>query len=123
MPVAVDELRVLLKGFNAQTGAMMSAVVTRSGVPVASAVPENVQVDNFATMAATLLGALEVIYGSMKEPSPEQAIVQTDGGTLALRSITPRMFLVVLSKGSAKDLEKPVADAAGHARHFLAKES
>lgn len=123
MPVAVDELRVLLKGFNAQTGAMMSAVVTRSGVPVASAVPENVQVDNFATMAATLLGALEVIYSSMKEPSPDRAIVQTDGGTLAIHEITPRMFLVALSKGDAKDLEKSVADAAGHARHFLSKDA
>lgn len=123
VPIAVDELRVLLKGFNAQTGSRVSAVVTRSGVPIAWALPEEVQVDNFATMAATLLGALEVIFSTTKEAAPEEAFVQTNGGTLAIRVITPRMFLVALTKGSADDLRKPVADAALHARNFLSKES
>lgn len=123
VPIAVDELRVLLKGFNAQTGSRVSAVVTRSGVPIAWALPEEVQVDNFATMAATLLGALEVIFSTTKEAAPDEAFVQTNGGTLAIRVITPRMFLVALTKGSADDLRKPVADAALHARNFLSKES
>lgn len=121
MPIAVDELRALLKGLNAQTGAVMSAVVTRSGVPIAWALPEDVQVDNFATMAATLLGALEVIYAGLKEPTPEEAFVHTTGGTLGVRVVTPRMFLVALSKGTPEDLQKPVRDAAVQARSFLSR--
>ncbi len=83
--------------------------------------PEEVQVDNFATMAATLLGALEVIYSSMQAPSPEEAFVETKEGTLAIRSVTPRMFFVTLSKGTSEDLRGPVADAALHARSFLSR--
>lgn len=123
LPIAVDELRVLLKGFNARTGARVSAVVTRSGVPIAWALPDDVQVDNFATMAATLLGALEVIYSTMKEPAPEKALVQTEGGTLAVRTITSRMFFVALSEGRPSDLEAAVDEASTRARGFLSKES
>ena len=123
LPIAVDELRVLLKGFNARTGARVSAVVTRSGVPIAWAIPDEAQVDNFATMAATLLGALEVIYSSMKEPTPEKAFVETDGGTLAVRTITSRMFLVALSKGKSSDLAAAVDETATRARGFLSKDS
>ncbi|MEK6987706.1 MAG: roadblock/LC7 domain-containing protein [Candidatus Thermoplasmatota archaeon] len=123
LPIAVDELRVLLKGFNARTGARVSAVVTRSGVPIAWALPEDMQVDNFATMAATLLGALEVIYSTMKEPAPEKALVQTDGGTLAVRTITSRMFFVALSEGKTSDMEAAVEETATRARGFLSKES
>lgn len=119
----MDELRVLLKGFNARTGARVSAVVTRSGVPIAWALPDDVQVDNFATMAATLLGALEVIYSTMKEPAPEKALVQTDGGTLAVKTITSRMFFVALSEGKSSDLEAAVDETATRARGFLSKES
>ena len=61
MPVAVEALRKLLTDFNSRTGAKMSAIVSRSGVPVAWVLPDDAQVDNFATMAATLLGALEVV--------------------------------------------------------------
>ncbi len=46
----------MLQDFNGRTGARMSAIVSRSGVPVAWSMPEDIQVDNFATMAATLLG-------------------------------------------------------------------
>ena len=54
MPVAVEALRKLLTDFNARTGAKMSAIVSRSGVPVAWVLPDDAQVDNFAMMAATL---------------------------------------------------------------------
>lgn len=114
---------MLLKGFNSRTGARVSAVVTRSGVPIAWALPEEVPVDNFATMAATLLGALEVIYSSMKEAMPEKAFVETDGGTLAVRTITSRMFFVALSKGKGSDLAEAVEETSVRARGFLAKES
>lgn len=123
MPIAAEELRVLLKGFNARTGTRASAIVTRSGVPIAWALPEDVQVDNFATMAATLLGALEVIYSTMKEPTPEKAVVKTEGGTLAVRTVTSRMFFVALSEGKASDMEAALDETATRARGFLPKES
>jgi len=118
-----DELRVLLKGFNGQTGSRMSAIVTRSGVPVAWALPPDVPPDNFATMAATLLGALEVIYSTLQGPSPQQVAVQTESGTLVVRVITPKMFLVALTDGSPADVAKLVEETVARARNLLAKAS
>ena len=121
LPSGPDELRVLLKGFNGQTGSRMSAVVTRSGVPVASVLPEDVPADNFATMAATLLGALEVIYSTVKGPSPEQVVVRTERGALYVRAVTTRAFFVALAEGASEELQAHVDEAATRARALLAK--
>ncbi len=121
MPTAAEEVRVLLKGFNAQTGTQMSAVVSRSGVPMAWALPEEVQVDNFATMAATLLGALEVIFAAAKSPSPERTRVETEAGTLLLRVINPEMFFVALTNRHGADVERAVEEVTVRARDLLAK--
>ncbi len=100
----------------------MSAIVTRSGVPVSWALPDEVPPDNFATMAATLLGALEVIYSTMQGPSPQVVSVRTESGTLVVRLITSKLFIVALAGGEA-DLAKPVEEAATRARGILAKPS
>lgn len=121
LPDGPDELRVLLKGFNRETGSLMSAVVTRSGVPVTSVLPEEVPPDNFATMAATLLGALEVIYSTLKGPSPERVVVRTDQGTLFVRAVTSKTFLVALKDGEPGDTQAHVEEAATRARALLAK--
>lgn len=123
LPGGPDELRVLLKGFMSQTGSRMCAVVTRSGVPVASVLPEEVPADNFATMAATLLGALEVIYSTLSGPSPERVVVRTEKGTLFVRAVTTKTFLVALTDGGTEDIQADVDEAATRARALLAKPS
>jgi predicted regulator of Ras-like GTPase activity (Roadblock/LC7/MglB family) len=101
----------------------MSAVVTRSGVPVASVLPDEVPADNFATMAATLLGALEVIYSTVKGPSPQQVMVQTENGNLVLRVVTSKVFFVAMTDGNAADVQKHVEETATRARALLGKTS
>ncbi len=106
-----------------QTGSRMAAVVTRSGVPVASVLPEDVPADNFATMAATLLGALEVIYSTQKGSTPEQVVVRTERGTLFLRAVTSKAFFVALADGGAESLQAHVDEAATRARALLGRSS
>lgn len=101
----------------------MCAVVTRSGVPLASVLPEDVPSDNFATMAATLLGALDVIYSSLKGPSPEQVVVRTEIGTLFVRSVTTKAFFVALADGAAEGVEAAVDETATRARSLLGRRS
>ncbi len=116
MPVAVEALRKLLQDFNARTGARVSAICSRSGVPVAWALPQGVQVDNFATMAATLLGALEVIFSTIKAEPPGHVTVETDSGVLTVREITGRMFLVTMAEkeaASPKAIDEALARAKG----------
>jgi predicted regulator of Ras-like GTPase activity (Roadblock/LC7/MglB family) len=123
LATGTDELRVLLKGFNGRTGSHISAVVTHSGVPLAAVLPEDVPLDNFATMAATLLGALEVIYATMKEPSPGQVVVQSENGALIVRIVTPKAFFVTLTEASPADLQRAVEETATQARALLTKPS
>src|SRR5881296_1652908 len=99
VPVAIQALRKLLTDFNTRTGAKMSAIVSRSGVPVAWVLPDDAQVDNFATMAATLLGALEVMYGTMKMEPPNRLTVASDSGILSVHGISGKMFFVGKAKG------------------------
>lgn len=121
MPGGSEELRLLLKGFNGRTGSRMSAIVTRSGGIVASVLPQDVPADNFATMAATLLGALEVIYSATKGPSPQTVSVKTEAGNLLVRVVTPKAFFVTLTDGSVPDMEAAVEEAAVRARGVLSK--
>ncbi len=123
LPGGPDELRVLLKGFNGQTGCRMSAVVTRSGVPLAAVLPDEVPADNFATMAATLLGALEVIYSTSGGGTPEKVAVRSERGTLFVRAVTTRAFFVALAEGVGEDLQPHVDETATRARALLAKPS
>lgn len=101
----------------------MSAVVTRSGGVLASVLPDDVPADNFATMAATLLGALEVIYSATKGPSPQKVTVQTEAGNLVVRVVTPKVFLVALTDGSLADVAAHVEETAVRARALLARTS
>lgn len=101
----------------------MSAVVTRSGVPVAWVLPDDVPPDNFATMAATLLGALDVIFSTREGPSPETVAVRTERGTLYVRSVTSKAFFVALAESKADELQGLVDETATRARALLGKPS
>ena len=117
--MAVEALRKLLQDFNVRTSAKMSAVVSRSGVPVAWVLPDDAQVDNFATMAATLLGALEVMYTTMKARAPSQVTVESDGGVLTVRGVTGKMFFVAMTDKRSPTFGKAVDEAISKARGLL----
>jgi predicted regulator of Ras-like GTPase activity (Roadblock/LC7/MglB family) len=120
VPLPADALRKLLQDFNVRTTAKMSAIVSRSGVPIAWVLPDDAQVDNFATMAATLLGALEVIYASMRAESPTQVTVESDGGLLSIREITGKMFLVSMADKRSPVAAKATDDLLKRAKGLLA---
>ena len=119
MPVAVEGLRKLLQDFNARTGARMSAIVSRSGVPVAWVLPDEAQVDNFATMAATLLGALEVMYATMKADAPNRVTVESEGGILSVRGVSGKMFFVAMSDERSATFSESLDEALSKAKGLL----
>ena len=119
MPLPADALRKLLQDFNARTTAKMSAIVSRSGVPVAWVLPDDAQVDNFATMAATLLGALEVIYATMKANAPTHVTVESEGGILSVREVTGKMFFVAMAERRSSALVRAIEDVITKSKGML----
>ena len=80
---------------------------------------DDAQVDNFATMAATLLGALEVMYGTMKMEPPNRLTVASDSGILSVHGVSGKMFFVAMAEKQTAAFGKAVADALGKAKGLL----
>lgn len=94
-------MKRILATFNTKHKAILSAVVSRSGVPIAWETPEGVKVDAFATLTATLLGASEVVCSGIQRKPPRRVLVESENGVLVAKGIGPRAFLVaVMPKGS-----------------------
>src|SRR5947208_3191989 len=81
--------------------------------------PDDAQVDNFATMAATLLGALEVIYSTMKASAPTHVTVESEGGILAVREVTGKMFFVAMSEKRSPALVRAIDDVITKSKALL----
>lgn len=119
MPVGTGELKRLLVVFNERSGATASAVVTRSGVPLAWSLPDGAHADNFGTMTATLIGALEVIYSGLRKPSPDEIVVESASGSLVAQTLSPKAFLVAVTEGLTPEFRKALTALAGQARGYL----
>jgi predicted regulator of Ras-like GTPase activity (Roadblock/LC7/MglB family) len=119
MPTAVGELNRILRDFNAKYRASLSAVVSRSGVPIAWALPPEMRVDNLATLSATILGASEVIYSGLNQDPPKRVIVEADKGTLIATGVGPKSFLVAMVSGKAEAVTSALDQAASSILNVL----
>ena len=119
MPSAVGELNRILRDFNARFRASLSAVVSRSGVPIAWALPADMRVDNLATLTATILGASEVIYSVLNQDPPKRIIVEAEKGTLIATGVGPKSFLVAMVPGKAETVTPGLDQAASSIRNVL----
>lgn len=122
MPHDVGALRKLLGEFHAESKATASAVVSRSGVPLAWILPEEAHVDNFGTMTATLLGALEVIYGGLHKSAPERIVVQSADDYIVAQNITEGAFFVAIVDALTPKVNEAIGRAAKRAKSFLGTE-
>lgn len=119
MPTAVGELKRILGDLKTKYNAEMSAIVSRSGIPIAWNLPENVHVENFATLSATLMGASEVIYTGMNRGPPRRVVVESENGTLIASGVGSKAFLVVLSSSRNDELLIGMEDAAKSIKEVL----
>ena len=119
MPTAVGELNRILRDFNARYRASLSAIVSRSGVPIAWALPPEVVVDNLATLSATILGASEVIYSGMNQDPPKRVVVESEKATLIATGVGPKSFFVAMVPGKADAFTTGLDQAATSIRHVL----
>jgi len=102
MPTAVGELNRILRDFNAKYRASLSAVVSRSGVPIAWALPPDARVDNLASLSP-----------------PKRVIVEAEKGTLIATGVGPKSFFVAMVPGKTETVTSGLEQTATSIRHVL----
>ena len=106
MPSAVSELKRILTDFNTRYNAKLSAVISRSGIPIAWAVPDDdVHIENFATLAATLLGASEVIYTGMNKAPPKRVVIESEHGMLVAAGVGTKAFVIAMTPARTDEID------------------
>jgi predicted regulator of Ras-like GTPase activity (Roadblock/LC7/MglB family) len=119
VPSAADELKRLLGEFNRQNEADLSMVLTRTGVPIAHNGSGDLNVDTFASLAATLMNAAEVMHTGLARPAPTRIIVESENGTLVASALgTKAMFVAV--GGNRERILRGIEDITAGIRTVLA---
>ena len=119
MPTAVGELNRILRDFNSKYRASLSAIVSRSGVPIAWAVPPEMRVDNLATLSATILGAFEVIYTGMNQQAPDRVVMESERGIIVASGVGPKSFIVAMLPERGEAVAAGLDQAANSIRSVL----
>lgn len=119
----VDELKKILADLNSSYGVEISAIVSRSGMPIAYNLPKDIHVETFATLSATLLGASEVVYTGLGKETPKRVVVESEGGNLIAVGLGKKAILVAMSSDTMERLGEGVEVATANIREVLRKES
>lgn len=120
MAPVVDELQRILSDFNARYHARVSAVISGSGIPIAWAAPDGgLQLDNFATLAATLLGSAEAIYTSLSESPPKRVVIESENGMLVAEAVGTKAFVIAVMPARTEDIERGLEGVATDLRGVL----
>lgn len=120
----VTELTRELERLDKEQGVEISAVITRSGAPIAWHLPAGASAETIATLSATIFGASEVIFTSHGLEKPRKVTVETgSAGTMVTRSLGRKAILLLMSaKLGPADLDKKANDAEARIREVMQNE-
>jgi len=119
----VGELNKELETLNQKYDIEISAIISRSGVPIAWNIPDEAQIETFSTLTATILGASEVVYSSLGRNPPARVIIESNNGLLMATSIGSKALIAVLSKeGDIDKITSALDEAVGNIKEVLANE-
>jgi len=104
MPAASDELRRLLGEFNKQNGAELSMVLTRTGTSIAHEGSREINADTFASLAATLMNAAEVMFAGLGRAAPTRILVESEKASLVASGLGTRSMFVAVGGDREKIL-------------------
>jgi len=96
-----------------EQGIEISAIITRSGAPLAWHLPAGLSSETIATLSATIFGASEVIFTGSGWNKPIKVSVESAlGGVMVTRSLGRKAILVLMSKNmNIAQLEAKSAEA------------
>lgn len=114
-----EALASRLSDFNETEGVRGSAIVTRDGLPLISALPRGVNQETFAAMVATTVGAAETAAAEL-DPSPAKR-VRVDFGRLSLITgdAGPELVVVAILEGEKTDVSEALEKLAGEVKDII----
>jgi predicted regulator of Ras-like GTPase activity (Roadblock/LC7/MglB family) len=120
----VADLTKELDALASEQGIEISAVITRSGAPIAWHLPDGTSAETIATLSATIFGASEVIYTGHGWDKPKKVTIEADEqGTLITRSLGTKAILVLMSKNMNRtELDRKAEDAEIKMREVMQNE-
>lgn len=101
MVATMETLSSLLLEFNTSQRVKGSAVVSRDGLPVVTALPPNVNRETFSAMAATMLAAAETAASEMATGDAARIAVEVGPVRLVAVSAGPDMLVIVIAAATA----------------------
>lgn len=98
----IDKLLELLRNMEATTpGIEASAVVSTEGLPIASAMPQEVDDAVVAAMASAILSVSEKVSNELVRGRLQQVLVQGDQGYVIIKGAGEIALLTVLARNNA----------------------
>ena len=112
MPVTAELTRELER-LAKEHGIEISAIITRSGAPIAWHLPAGASAETIATLSATIFGASEVIFTGSGWSKPVKVSVESGPeGCMVTRSLGRKAILVLMGKTlNMAQLDKVASEA------------
>lgn len=105
-----DELERVLRDFNFTYGTQVAGIVTGTGVPIAIQSNVEIEGEHFATMAATFVGSLSVLYRGVGLDRPDSITAETANGILTVLQVDQNAFFLALG-GDGTELKGRTEEA------------
>ncbi len=96
MAAAGDDLNTILEGLQGRNGVVASTVISREGMPIASDLPERVDLDILALRTAFMQGIGELVMESVEDESARTVIIVADEHYIMTTAIDDKHILVVV---------------------------
>jgi len=94
-------LKSVLMEFNRNAGVLASALVTRDGILISSALPEDIDAEAFAAMTATMVGAAETAFSELKAGIAERVIVEGSRVKIVAMGAAEDVIFVAMAESGA----------------------
>jgi hypothetical protein len=97
-----EMLEEVLKDLETTGDIEASAVISRDGLLMASAIPASFYAETFAAMSATMLGAAETAISELGRGMPERVIAESDKTKIIACGAGEKALLVAMTRPEAK---------------------
>jgi len=120
MPSKIETLLEILRKLTEVGDVEGSAIVTRTGLLIASNLPEDINAETFAAMSATVIGAADTAISELKGNDVSGVIIEGEEAKLIMMDAGPNTILVsMVAKNANIGL---ILIEMKNATHFIGQE-